>query len=772
MATESSSINGVDYSNACEALHTFKRLFAGAELQQVRELAHRVHAMFGVEQPAYAALSDEELSRIEKCALTREYDEVKELGSGVYARAWQGRSKLDNKIYALKLIEAPVANTSPAAAAATASAIASMTSGTEDSTKKWEEHFVEEARIMAKLEHPNLVRYYSSSALTYERAQWLCIRMQLYERSLENWFDSEMDRVGDLMSISSTHIKCLALSNRRMRIIVDVLHGLQFIHQNRLVHGDLHYGNVFLEQKTDGIHAVIGDFGRSGAYENSGNLQSSSIHDVGTFAAERVTISGTVTKSRVKKSKLRHQTTMQNKSQKYNPGLDMQRFGEIYLQIRYLQDFDFDCPEDRELALHSEYLLESDAHIRIFLAHDWTDILWRCENILEENEFHALENQFSTNHKNAQRVAPDLMHWETSMIPLLEETGAGRPIGGLQGLDVRSAVADEKSLVYLLCYGQSPHDSVESPNDSIFSIHQVDLSARDLNSSQLYEEEPNVSLDGLFLCRGQLVSLRKTTELLIVEASFPKKKVIAPIYYYEDFLVQPAQKEQFDKHKRVLTNGPDSIIFIAMFSIFDLDISQMVSSESAASFVTPTQDELRRMRRVEEVSAMCYVRSERELLVACVSDDRELSTIFAFSYSHENGLELMRTAGSLWSCIDNLQPIQCGHLVLNARSHSDCCFEKPACNRHSTELIASNPMCGSTGCVQLGVCAFFNYSEHSLKCWILSNKDSSRDDNVLCTSSVSYIEHKRNTRSDMITNPVKYAVRTLKFSHFKEKHLA
>ena len=60
----------------------------------------------------------------------------------------------------------------------------------------------------------------------------------------------------------------------------------------------------------------------------------------------------------------------------------MQRFGEVYLQIRYLQDFDFDCPEDRELALHSEYLLDSDADIIRALARDWKYIVWRCEDIV------------------------------------------------------------------------------------------------------------------------------------------------------------------------------------------------------------------------------------------------------------------------------------------------------------------------------------------------------------------------------------------------------
>ena len=352
-----------------------------------------------------------------------------------------------------------------------------------------------------------------------------------------------------------------------------------------------------------------------------------------------------------------------------------------------------------------------------------------------------------------------------------------------------SAVANEKSL-YLLCNRKSPDDSIKY--DLVFSIHQVDLSALDLQSKQFYEEEPNVSLDGLLFCRGQLVSLRNKTELLINEASSlvsVPTPITVPIEYSEEILVVPDQKEKLDKGQRVLTNGPDSIIFIAMFSIFWLDVSQTVSSGEQQRAIE-SAIRLRSVSHPQQVSAMCYVSSARELLVACVSEDRELSTIYVYSYSHEKGLELTRTAGSMWSHVDNLHPIQCGHLVITARPHSDICFEKPACDRNDTrtELVASNPMCKSTGCVQLGVCACLYYSYHSLKCWILSCKDSApaippvnvsrvnernvQKTSALCTSNVYYIEHTKNTRRDWVTNPVKYAVRTLKFSHFPSNHLS
>ena len=358
----------------------------------------------------------------------------------------------------------------------------------------------------------------------------------------------------------------------------------------------------------------------------------------------------------------------------------------------------------------------------------------------------------------------------------------GRPISGLHRLDVCNAVAEERSL-YLLCKRQLPGDAVKSPNDSVFSIQQVDLNADALHSYQFYKEEPNVSLDGLLFCHGQLVNLRNKRELLMNEASplvsvpIPFKKV--PIEYFEDLLLNPHHKEKLDKGQLVLTNGPDSIIFIAMISIFWVDLSQTIANLSQTQ-QRATEIPLCGVSQPQQVSAMCYLSSARELLVACVLEDRELSTIYMYSYSHEKGLELTRTAGSMWSLVDNLQLLHCGHLVLTARSHSEGCFQKPACNRNYTELVACNPMCGSSGCVQLGVCACL-YSEHSLQCWILSKNDSAlaifspdnvtRDNEALCTSSVSYIAHTNNTHTDSVILH-KYAVRTLNFSHIPSNHLS
>ena len=62
----------------------------------------------------------------------------------------------------------------------------------------------------------------------------------------------------------------------------------------------------------------------------------------------------------------------------------------------------------------------------------------------------------------------------------------------------------------------------------------------------------------------------------------------------------------------------------------------------------------------KNVRAMCYVSSTRGLLVACVSDGRELTTIKAYSHSRKKGLEFKSAVGNMCSrvfktdCVERL----------------------------------------------------------------------------------------------------------------------
>ena len=105
-----------------------------------------------------------------------------------------------------------------------------------------------------------------------------------------------------------TYIKCLALSNRRTKIIVDILKGLQYIHDSGIVHGDLHVGNIFLDKKAEELlDAVIGDFGLSGSEPRFENRESSTQSTGRIWRAD-------MNSSRFKTSRSRHRSFLPSKS--------------------------------------------------------------------------------------------------------------------------------------------------------------------------------------------------------------------------------------------------------------------------------------------------------------------------------------------------------------------------------------------------------------------------------------------------------------------------
>lgn len=169
---------------------------------------------------------------------------ISHLGSGNFGNVYQVYNELDQKKYAIKIVE-----------------IASE----EDLT---------EVRIIAKLDHPNIIRYYSSwiilknngkqqnSILKREfnsssakrlalqirnsgrsivpKKVHLCIQTQIYDKTLEDYINSEKSR-----EHSWFYFRQLCA-------------GLKYLHDHGIIHRDLKPDNIFID-KYDFIK--IGDFG-------------------------------------------------------------------------------------------------------------------------------------------------------------------------------------------------------------------------------------------------------------------------------------------------------------------------------------------------------------------------------------------------------------------------------------------------------------------------------------------------------------------------------
>ncbi len=139
------------------------------------------------------------------------YQDLQKLGSGGFGEVFSCRRAQDGKIFARKVL-------------LVADAEAQL-------------RFQREVRILSKLDHPRIIKVIGQRL----KSPPLSYVMPLYKRSLMNEFPGI---VGDKARIST--------------IFGAVLEGMQYAHEQGVVHRDLKPGNILLNSDTD---LVISDFG-------------------------------------------------------------------------------------------------------------------------------------------------------------------------------------------------------------------------------------------------------------------------------------------------------------------------------------------------------------------------------------------------------------------------------------------------------------------------------------------------------------------------------
>ncbi|KAH9515702.1 Interferon-induced, double-stranded RNA-activated protein kinase [Bulinus truncatus] len=137
-------------------------------------------------------------------------DLYKKLGSGISGEVFEARKKLDNKKYAIKRI------------------------------KSKNENQIREVKNLAKLEHPNIVRYFTA----WIDGDWLYIQLELCKSTLSDW----------LFKMKQRNKETLA------KYFQQIISAVEFIHKNDLMHRDLKPSNIFFAENDD---LKIGDFGLS-----------------------------------------------------------------------------------------------------------------------------------------------------------------------------------------------------------------------------------------------------------------------------------------------------------------------------------------------------------------------------------------------------------------------------------------------------------------------------------------------------------------------------
>lgn len=166
--------------------------------------------------------------RFESDLIGDHFEILENIGEGSFGTVFKAKRKFDTQHYALKII--PWIKE-------------------EDN-----EAVCREVESLSQLDHENIIRYYASSPLTDKDDpfgtcnKYICIQMQLCRKTLRTFIEN--------FSINQTW----ETENQRYRNIKEIFEGLQYLHDNGIMHRDLNPNNIFLSN--NGV-IKIGDFGQA-----------------------------------------------------------------------------------------------------------------------------------------------------------------------------------------------------------------------------------------------------------------------------------------------------------------------------------------------------------------------------------------------------------------------------------------------------------------------------------------------------------------------------
>jgi len=158
------------------------------------------------------------------------------IGGGAHGKVYKIYNMLDDQIYSLKKIDL-------------IDEISDISSGNPlSSLKDNTQLLLREIRVLAKLEHPNILRY-NTSWIEFDKRKRpiLCIQTKFYEYTLT-----------DIMFNSNLN---------KENIWKDIVHAIKYLHSKGIMHRDLKPDNIFID--TNMQHAYVGDFGLAKYYENN-----------------------------------------------------------------------------------------------------------------------------------------------------------------------------------------------------------------------------------------------------------------------------------------------------------------------------------------------------------------------------------------------------------------------------------------------------------------------------------------------------------------------
>ena len=202
----------------------------------------------------------------------KQYSELRMIGRGGFGDVFIAKYYVDKKIYAIKKILI------------------------YEEDKNHIEDFLSEILILARLEHPNIVRYYtswveifkkqdpfSSNVLVKSNAELLPIEYsKIRELSLSSLSNSSIDETPIInLYIQMELCKPFSLGDiipnlsptETLNIITEILGGVKYLHSKNIIHRDIKPANILFSLETNTVK--LADFGLS-CLENSDKRMSSS----------------------------------------------------------------------------------------------------------------------------------------------------------------------------------------------------------------------------------------------------------------------------------------------------------------------------------------------------------------------------------------------------------------------------------------------------------------------------------------------------------------